>query len=33
VGLETADHPTDRQLVAHIRHYFGTDRPRRASST
>ena len=28
VGLETADHPTDRQLVAHIRHYFHTDRPR-----
>lgn len=33
VGLETADHPTDRQLVAHIRHYFGTDRPRLGSST
>jgi stalled ribosome rescue protein Dom34 len=28
VGLETADHPSDRQLVAHIRHYFHTDRPR-----
>lgn len=28
VGLETADHPTDRQLVAHIRHYFHTERPR-----
>jgi hypothetical protein len=28
VGLETADHPTDRQLVAHIRHYFHSDRPR-----
>lgn len=28
VGLETADHPTDRQLVAHIRHYFHADRPR-----
>jgi stalled ribosome rescue protein Dom34 len=28
VGLETADHPTDRQLVAHIRHYFHIDRPR-----
>lgn len=24
VGLETADHPTDRQLVAHIKHYFET---------
>lgn len=22
VGLETVDHPTDRQLVAHARHYF-----------
>ena len=22
VGIETADHPTDRQLVAHIRQYF-----------
>lgn len=22
VGVETVDHPTDRQLVAHIRHYF-----------
>src|SRR2546427_7120341 len=21
VGVETADHPTDRQLVAHVRHY------------
>jgi len=28
VGLETADHPTDRQLIAHIRHYFHNDRPR-----
>jgi stalled ribosome rescue protein Dom34 len=28
VGLETADHPTDRELVAHIRHYFHDDRPR-----
>jgi stalled ribosome rescue protein Dom34 len=27
VGIETSDHPTDRQLVAHIRHAFGiTDR-------
>ncbi|HVZ85401.1 MAG TPA: translational machinery protein [Polyangia bacterium] len=23
VGLETADHPTDRQIAAHVRHYFG----------
>jgi len=22
VGLESADHPTDRQLVAHVRNYF-----------
>ena len=28
VGLETADHPSDRQLVAHVRHYFHSDRPR-----
>jgi stalled ribosome rescue protein Dom34 len=28
VGLETADHPTDRQLVAHIRDYFHIERPR-----
>jgi stalled ribosome rescue protein Dom34 len=27
VGIETADHPTDRQLIAHIKHHFGiTDR-------
>ena len=23
VGIETVDHPTDGQLVAHARHYFG----------
>lgn len=28
VGLETADHPTDRQIVAHVRHYFHGDAPR-----
>jgi stalled ribosome rescue protein Dom34 len=28
VGIETADHPTDRQLVAHLRHYFHSDPPR-----
>jgi stalled ribosome rescue protein Dom34 len=29
VGIETADHPTDRQLIAHIKHHFGiTDRVR-----
>jgi hypothetical protein len=22
VGIETADHPTDGQLLAHLRHYF-----------
>ena len=29
VGLETADHPTDRQIVAHVRSYFHTSPPRR----
>lgn len=29
VGLETADHATDRELLAHIRHYFHADSPRR----
>jgi stalled ribosome rescue protein Dom34 len=29
VGVETADHPTDGQLIAHIKHYFHiTDRVR-----
>ena len=28
VGVESADHPTDRQLVAHIRHYFHDPLPR-----
>jgi stalled ribosome rescue protein Dom34 len=29
VGIETADHPTDRQLIAQIKHHFGvTDRVR-----
>jgi stalled ribosome rescue protein Dom34 len=28
VGVETADHPTDRQIVAHVRHYFHGDLPR-----
>jgi stalled ribosome rescue protein Dom34 len=28
VGLETADHPTDGQLLAHVRHYFHDDPPR-----
>jgi hypothetical protein len=26
VGVETVDHPTDRQLVAHARHYFDPKR-------
>jgi stalled ribosome rescue protein Dom34 len=25
IGIETAGHPTDRQLVAHVRHYFHSD--------
>src|ERR1700730_2854768 len=25
VGVETVDHPSDRQLVAHARHYFKAD--------
>ena len=28
VGLETADQSTDRQLAAHVRHYFHKDSPR-----
>jgi stalled ribosome rescue protein Dom34 len=28
VGVETADHPTDGQLIAHVRHYFHEDPPR-----
>jgi stalled ribosome rescue protein Dom34 len=28
VGIETSDHPTDRQIVAHVRHYFQNDPPR-----
>jgi stalled ribosome rescue protein Dom34 len=27
VGIETADHPTDPQLVAHLRHYFQAPGP------
>jgi stalled ribosome rescue protein Dom34 len=26
VGIETVDHPTDRQLVAHARHHFDPQR-------
>jgi stalled ribosome rescue protein Dom34 len=33
VGVETADHPTDRQLVAHVRHYFHSDPRRRGTNS
>ena len=29
VGVETVDHPTDAQLVAHLKHYFHEDAERR----
>jgi stalled ribosome rescue protein Dom34 len=32
VGVETADHPTDRQLVAHVRQYFHTAAPRQGTT-
>jgi hypothetical protein len=28
VGIESADHPTDAQLVAHLRSYFNEPAPR-----
>ena len=28
VGVESSDHATDRQIVAHVRHYFHADAPR-----
>jgi stalled ribosome rescue protein Dom34 len=28
VGLESMDHPTDAQLIAYLRHYFGEAGPR-----
>jgi hypothetical protein len=31
VGIESADHPSDAQLVAHLRHYFHDLAPRGAS--
>jgi|HubBroStandDraft_2_1064218.scaffolds.fasta_scaffold351293_2 stalled ribosome rescue protein Dom34 len=31
VGIETVDHPTDRQLVAHMRQYFHTHLPARGA--
>jgi len=33
VGVETADHPTDRQLVAHVRAYFHGELPRRGADS
>jgi stalled ribosome rescue protein Dom34 len=33
VGVESADHPTDRQLAAHVRHYFHEAHPRQTAST
>lgn len=31
VGIETADHPTDRQLIAHVRQYFHESPARRGT--
>jgi stalled ribosome rescue protein Dom34 len=31
VGIETVDHPTDAQLVAHLRNYFHEAVPRRGA--
>jgi stalled ribosome rescue protein Dom34 len=28
VGIETVDHPTDRQMIAHVKAYFGVAPPR-----
>jgi len=33
VGLESASHPTDRQLAAHVRHYFHSPHPRQRATT
>lgn len=30
VAVEDADHPTDKQIVAHVRHHFHIDPPRRS---
>lgn len=32
VGIETVDHPTDAQLVAHLRHYFHESAPRQGET-
>ncbi len=29
VGIESADHPTDKQLIAHLQSYFHEEAPRR----
>jgi stalled ribosome rescue protein Dom34 len=33
VGVETADHPSDRQLIAHVRHYFQSAPPARVTDS
>jgi stalled ribosome rescue protein Dom34 len=33
IGLESADHPTDKQLVAHLRDYFHEPSPRQGLPT
>jgi stalled ribosome rescue protein Dom34 len=33
VGVESADHPTDRQLVAHLRQHFHSALPRRGTDS
>jgi stalled ribosome rescue protein Dom34 len=33
VGVEAADHPTYRALVARVRHYFQRERPRQGAAT
>jgi stalled ribosome rescue protein Dom34 len=33
VGVESAEHPTDRQIVAHVRHHFHVDPSRRGVGT
>lgn len=33
VGVETADHPTDRRLVAHVRQYFHDPLPRSGTTS
>jgi stalled ribosome rescue protein Dom34 len=32
VGIESADHPTDAQLVAYLRHYFHESTPRHGAA-